>query len=51
MLAAFRLASGERKEGESIAWRFVPVKDLSLLATLDMKTWALLQWFNSMGKR
>ena len=36
---------GERKEGEAIARRFVPVSELSRIQIHDMKTWALLQWF------
>ena len=36
---------GERKEGEAIARRFVPVRELSRIRIHDMKTWALLQWF------
>lgn len=36
---------GERKEGESIIRRFVPVRELSRVPIHDMKTWALLQWF------
>ncbi len=36
---------GERKEGEAIARRFIPVKELSRSQIHDMKTWALLQWF------
>ena len=35
---------GECKEGESIARRFVPVKDLSRIPIIH-ETWALLQWF------
>jgi 8-oxo-dGTP pyrophosphatase MutT (NUDIX family) len=44
---------GERKEGEAIVRRFVPVKDLSPIQIHDMKTWALIQWFvarNAMAK-
>lgn len=36
---------GQRKEGEAIARRFVPVRELSRTQIHDMKTWALLQWF------
>ena len=36
---------GERAEGEAIARRFIPVKDLARTPIHDMKTWALLQWF------
>jgi hypothetical protein len=36
---------GERKEGEAIARRFVPVRELPQTPIHDMKTWALLQWF------
>lgn len=38
---------GERKEGEVIARRFVPVRELSQIPIHDMKTWALLQWFQA----
>src|ERR1017187_6301279 len=36
---------GQRKEGEAIARRFVPVRELSRIQIQDMKTWALIQWF------
>jgi 8-oxo-dGTP pyrophosphatase MutT (NUDIX family) len=36
---------GERKEGEIIARRFFPVREISQIHIQDMKTWALLQWF------
>jgi 8-oxo-dGTP pyrophosphatase MutT (NUDIX family) len=38
---------GERKEGEAIARRFVPGRELSQIRIHDMKTWALLQWFRT----
>ena len=38
---------GQRKEGESIARRFVPVREISQIQIQDMKTWALLQWFRA----
>jgi 8-oxo-dGTP pyrophosphatase MutT (NUDIX family) len=38
---------GERKEGEEIALRFIPVGELPGIQIHDMKTWALLQWFRA----
>ena len=40
---------GEPKEGEAIVRRFIPVRELSQIPVHDMKTWALLQWFQ--GKK
>jgi 8-oxo-dGTP pyrophosphatase MutT (NUDIX family) len=38
---------GERKEGEAIARRFIPVREISQTPIYDMKTWVLLQWFRA----